>query len=199
MRYHSTAIHGTTGGNTAHCTAAHPRTTHTQQGTPRHNTPQQDTAQHGTARRNQPRHGTTHHRTTQRGRAQQSRAHRNTAQTRTVQHGKARHHTARRTKAHHSTKARHTNRGSNPSKLPHSPQGEETRPQPWDNATPTRRTPARGHCTPGNNGDGRPTQASTGKLKPAPQRRSDRAIANPLEPGPHEIAWRNRPAGRPST
>ena len=160
---------------------------------------QHDTVRRGTAWRSQPRHGTTHHGTTRRGKARQRRAHRKTAQPSTAQHGKARHDTARRTKAHHSTTGRDTNRGSNPSQPPHAPEGKETRPQPWDNTTPARRTPARGQRTPGNDGVSPPTQAATRKLKPAPQRRRDTESPTPLNPGPQETALRNRPAGRTRT
>ena len=184
---HNTKQHGIPHRSALPCNA--PR-----QSTPRHDTQQHDTALRGTARRGQPRHGTT-----QRCTAPQSRGHRNTAQTSMAQHRKARHDTARPTKAHHSTKARDTNRGSNPSKPRHGPEGEEMRPQPGDNATRTRRTPARGHRTPGNDGDGPPTQAASRKLKPARQRRRDTENPTPLNPGPHETASRNGPAGRART
>ena len=170
-----------------------------QQGYQRHDRAQHHKTRRGTARRSQPRHGKTHHGTTRRGTAQQGRAQRNTAQTSTAQHGKARHKIARRTKEHHSTKARDTNRGSNPSKLPHAPEGNKTRPQPQDNATQARRTQARGHCTPRSNSDGLSAQAATRKLQLAPQRRGDTENPTPFTPRPHETAWRNRPAGRART
>ena len=176
--WHSDTRHNTRQHGTPHQSA--PRCNAPQQGTPQHDTPQHDTARRGRARRSQQRDSTTHHGTTRRDTARQSRAHRNTGQTSTAQHGKARHDTARRTKAHHSTKARDTNRGSNPSKPPHAPEGEQTRPQPWDNATPACRTLARGHRTHGNDNDGPTTETATRKLQPAPHRRRDTENPTPL-------------------
>ena len=182
-------------------TAQHEATRHTapqptavQRTKTRHPTTRHTTTRHGATR-----HRTAHHSTTRRDTARQSRAHHNTAQTSTVQHSKTGHNTARRTKAHHNTKARDANRGSNPSKPPHTPEGEETRPQPWDDATPARRTPATGHRTPGNDSSRPPTQTASRKLKPAPQRRRDTKNPTPPKPGPYETAWHNRPAGRART
>ena len=173
--------HRTTRGNTAHrtvrCTAVqrtrtrHPKTRHT------------------TTRRGATRHSAAHHGTTPCNTARQSRAHHNRAQTSTTQHGEIRHDTPQRTKAHHNTKARDTNRGSNPSKPPHTP----------ENAAPARRTPARGRITPRKDGGGPPTQTASRSFKPEPRRQRDTEKPRPPHPGRHETSWRNRPASRSRT
>ena len=188
---HNKRQHGTPHRSAPPCNA--PR-----QATPRHDTAQHDTARHGTARRSEPRHGRTHHGTTRRGTARQSRTHRYTAQIGTAQHGKAQHNTAQRTKAHHSTKARDTNGGSNLREPPQAPEKKETRPQPWDNATPARRTQATSR-TPGSDGDGPPAQAATRKSNLAPKGRRDTDNPTPLNSKPHKMAWRKRPAARART
>ena len=136
------------------------------------NTPQHDVTRQ--AQRGTPRHDTAQHQTTLQG---------------TPQHSTDQHDAAGRTTAHHSTKARATNRGSNPTKPPHTPEG----------AAPARHTGARGHCTRGNDSGGRPTQTAARKLIPATRRRRDTESPSPPNPGPQEAAWRNRPAGRART
>ena len=196
--HHGTAIHSTTRSNTAHGTAAHCRATHHDKAlhdTTHHNTMQRDAAQHGAARR-----ATAQHTTAPDGMARHDRAERTKTQHRPTRHSsETRHDTARRTKAHHNTKARDTNRGSNPRKPPHTPEGGERRPQPWDNATPGHCTEAKGHRTPGNDGDAPPTQTATRTLKVAPQRRRDTEYPTPPNPRPQKTAWRNRPASRART
>ena len=175
---HNKKQHGTPRRSATPCHA--PR-----QGTRRQDTPQHDAVRCGTARRSHSGHGTTHHGKTRRGTARQKRAHHNTAQTNMAQDGRKRNDTARSTTAHHNTKARDTNRRSNPSKPPHSPEGEETRPQLWDNATPAHCKPAKGQRTPGNDGGGPPTQTAIRQLKPAPQGRRNTEYPTPPNPRAH--------------
>ena len=172
-------------------TAQHKAARHTapQRVTVQRTTTKHPRAQHATTQRDAMRHGAAHHGTTRRNRVRPSGAHRNTARTTTTQHSETRHDTARRTTAHHNTKARDANRGSNQNKPPHTPEG----------ALPARHTPVRGHRAPGNNGGGPPTQNATRNSIPAPRRQRDTENPSPQNPGPHEAAWRKRPADRART
>ena len=165
----------------------------------RHTAPQRTTMQcatarrpktrHTTARRGATRHSAAHHGRTRRNGTRHSRAHRNTTRASTTQHGETRHDTAWRTRAHHNTKASNTNRGSNPTKPPHTPEG----------AAPAHHAPARGHGAPGNDGGGLPTRTAARVLIPASRGRRDTRNPSPPCPGPLETAWCNRPAGRART
>ena len=158
-------------------TAQHEAARHTapQRTTMQHTTTRHPKTRHTTAGRGATRHSAAHHGTTGRSTARHSTTHRDTAWASRTQHGETWHDTAQRTTAHHNTKARDTNRGSNPTKLPHAPEG----------AAPAHHAPARRHRAPGNDGGGTHTQTAARNLSPAPRglRHTGKASPQPLTQG----------------
>ena len=168
---HSTRQHSTPHRSTPPCNT--PR-----RGTPRHNTPQQNAARRRTARHTTARHGATQHNKAGRTATQHRPVRRSTAKHAETQHS-APQYTTTPKQGTLTEGLTHPSR-STPRKAPHQPATHRQ----W------------GHHAPGKDGCGPPTQTAARKRKPAPRRRRDTEDPSPPNPGPHETAWRNRPASR---
>ena len=169
------ARHNTTQHNTSRHTAA-------QHITPPRHTEQHSTTRHGAARQNAAPHSTARDNSTQHGTARRSGAERSTAQ-----HGTAPGDTGKHSTAKHGTPKHTTAPGQGTLTVsltqrpppPHTPAGEETRPQQWDTTTPARHLHAKSRHTPG--GTNLPTLTSKVLLQLCQV--SSRKLQHPVLPG----------------